>query len=169
MSDAIWGIIGVVIGTILGWALNLLTSVCGKIDIVQTGCFCTFRSLTNNKNVRFSENPEMVKIDLNLRVSNFKGKTSGLNGCEIEIEYGDESAKFISDLDSEDDMGDNFEELINIPANYTKEVWCKYNTLFLPRPEKLKNGYKIAMTYHVNGKKKKYKKILLDFKPKTIA
>lgn len=166
MADAIWGIIGTVVGTILGWLLNLLTNACGKIDIVQTHCYCTFRSLTYNKNVFFNENPEVVKIDLKLRISNFKGKTIGLNACEIGMEYGDESVNFISNLDSEDNMGDNFEELINIPAKYTKEVWCKYNTLFLPHPEKLKNGYKITMTYHVNGKKKKYKKILLDFKPK---
>lgn len=168
MSDAIWGIIGVVIGTILGWVLNLLSNVWGKIDIVPTNCFCTFRSLTNNKNVLFNENPETVKIDLNLRVSNFKGKTVGLNGCEIELEYGDEAVKFIglSYPDLGHNMGDNFEELINIPANCTKEVWYKNNTLFLPHPEKLRNGYKITMTYHINGKKKKYKKILLNYKPK---
>lgn len=167
MSDAIWGIIGVVIGTILGWGLNLLSNAWGKIDIVQTHCFCTFRSLTNNKNVFYNDNPETVKIDLNLRVSNFKGKTIGLNRCEIEMEYGDESVKFmdIGNSDSEQNLGDNFEELINIPANYTKEVWYKYNALFLPHPEKLRNGYKIAMTYHINGKNKKYKKILLEYKP----
>ena len=161
MSDAIWGIIGVVIGTILGWALNLLTNVWGKIDIVSTHCFCTFRSFTYNKNVFFNENPETVIIDLNLRVSNFKGKTTGLNGCEIAIEYGDESVKFANW--GEPDSGDNFEELINIPANYTKEVWYKYNTLDLPNPEKLRNGYRIVMKYHINGKKKKYKKILHNF------
>lgn len=167
MSDAIWGIIGVVLGTILGWGLNLLTSVCGKIDIVCTQCFCTFRSFTYNKNVFFNENPETVTIDLNLRVSNFKGKTIGLNGCEIKIEYGDESVKII-DL-GYPDSGDNFEELINIPANYTKEVRYKHTALFLPNPEKLKNGYKIAITYHINGKKKKYKKILLNSELQDIS
>ena len=166
MSDAIWGIVGTVVGTILGWLLNLLTNTCGKIDIVQTYCCCAFRNLTYNKNVLFDENPEAAKIDLKLRISNFKGKTIGLNACKIEMDYGDETVDFISHLDSEDDMGDNFDELINIPAKYTKEVWCKYNTLLLPHPEKLKKGYKIAMTYHVNGKKKKYKKILIEFKPK---
>lgn len=164
MSDALWGIIGVVIGTILGWVLNLLSNVCGKIDIVPTNYFFTFRSLTYNKNVSFNENPETVTIELNLRVSNFKGKTIGLNGCEIQIEYEEESVKII-DL-GYPDSGDNFEELINIPANYTKEIWYKHTALFLPYPEKLRNGYKIIMIYHINGKKKKYKKVLVNYKPK---
>ena len=163
MKEAIFGILGTVVGTILGWALNTISSSVGKIDVVCGDVKRTFRNIHTNRDVSFYENPDEVRVNLQMRVTNFKKKTIGLNCCKLQMQYQDITVDFL-DLYDREEIGDNLEELANIPANYTKLIHFVHDVPMLPESEKLKNGYKIIMRYHVNGKKKEYKNILFEEK-----
>lgn len=163
MSEAIVGILGTVIGTILGWGLNTISNSIGKIEIEYENVYCTFRNTSTNKNVFFYENPDAARVNMQIRVSNFKGKPIGLNGCEIRMEYQDKTIYFL-DLITSKELGDNLDELKNIPAYYTKTIYFNHDISILSEGEKLKEGFRIIMLYHINGKKKEYKKVLFEQK-----
>lgn len=160
-TDALCGIIGTLLGTVLGWALNMLTNSLGKIHISYDVCFCSFEIWSKTKTVFFYENPEYAKLDLELNVTNSKNRTIGLSECKILIEYGNRIAEF-ADLDmpgmeSVEEVGDNLESLMNIPAYYTRKIYFKHKSSFLTESEKLKDGYKIVLRYRVNGQKRVHK------------
>lgn len=166
-EDAVIGIIGTLLGTIIGWGLNLLSNSSGKLDISIVRCACHFYDIKKNKIIPFYENPYSGFIDMQIRVTNFKNHMIGLNNYQIQVEYEEKREKIIDIFQDEDGkIGDNLEELTNLPAYYSKTIYFAHNWIFIPESEKLKNGFRIVMTYHINGKKKEYNKILYEQNPK---
>lgn len=166
MNDGWIGIIGTLLGTILGWCLNLISNTIGRIDISVVHCSCEFFDLNRNQQVFFYEKLNYASIDLTFRVTNFKNHMVGLNNYCILLECGEKNIPLLDfslQEDREDD--DNLEELVNIPAHYTKSIYYKHRVFIAPESESLRNGFKIVMMYHINGKRKKYKKVLHEEKP----
>lgn len=159
MLDVLWDILKIVIDKVFGWASDKKR----KIDITLVDHFCTFIDWRSSKRVFFYENPDCVIVKLSLRVTNFKEKTSGISMWKVFLEYGERCIELSDRLVLDgyvENIENNINEIINIPANFTKEISYTCGFIQLPDSRNLKNGYKILLKYQVIGEKNEREKLL---------
>lgn len=153
--EAILGLLGTLLGTIVGWWL----SRAGKIESVFTNVAVEFLLEPGdpyNMNIpKWKQSPKEVMVEVDTLIHNSKGIPVSLLNCDILLEYQDETVKLSENniFYTEGDVN-KFGRFINIGAFSVAEAKYKIHRTLLPHTEKLKFGYKLYFVCEVNGKKK---------------
>lgn len=155
--DAVIGVIGTLLGTILGWGLARIGRTIINIKDVDINFFVFNPPQDYVKNDAV---PDGVVVKFTVVAINRKGVPCSFNDCAVVLEYGDEKVKIDLDIFSSQLDNDELENLLNIDAFSTQKVKYDKSYTLLPHSEKLKNGYKIYMQYRMNGSFRLYKKII---------
>ena len=157
--EAIIGVFGTCLGTIIGWCLGRA----GKINPLFPNVAITFLPEPGeqyNLDVpMWKQSPQEIVVEVDTLIHNSKGIPVSLLNCDILLEYQDEKVKLSQNygLSTEGDFNE-FDKFINIGAFSIIEAKCKIHRI-LPHPEKLKTGYSLYFVYELDGKKQIKRKI----------
>ncbi len=157
-SDAIIGVIGTLIGTVLGWELSRVGKVIVDISDVDINFF-KFNPPQDYMNLIGEENPDGIVAKFSIAVINRKGIPCSFLEKEVILEYQDEKVAIDCDIFNFQNSDDELEPLLNVDAYSTVKVNYNKSYTILPHPEKLKKGYKLYLQYRLNGRKR-YTKLI---------
>lgn len=159
--DAIIGVIGTLLGTILGWGIAQFGRIVINIKNVDIN-FYRFNPPLDYIDV-FSENiADGVVVRLSLAVTNRRGIPCSFTESKVVLEYQGEEVEIDRDIFINQSEENEFEKLLNINAYSAIEVSYDKSYSILPHAKKLQNGYKIYFVYKLNGKKLVHKKMICN-------
>lgn len=146
--EAIIGVGGTLLGTVLGWWLGRAGRIIIRIKDLEHSFA---KDSPYVMDCKYHECPDRLKVKFNLTVYNRKGVACSLNDCKVLLQYRGESVIVDDDLFNNSNETYNYSELMNIEAfSVTKMNYNKTRNL-LPHSNKLKHGYKLYFLYRLNG------------------
>ena len=144
--EALIGVIGTLLGTILGWILNILSENKGKIIISVDHI-----SVEVQKEERIDKN---ICLDLNLSILNNKRVRSGINNCDIIIEtYNGQRISFLRKIFRYKNDVNELEKALNIESNTLQKVHINQTLSLIWNRLDVEKEYKIFLKYTINGKR----------------
>lgn len=144
--EALIGVIGTLVGTILGWILNILSENKGKIIINVDQI-----SVEVQKGEMIEKN---ICLDLSLSILNNKKVRSGINNCDIIIEtYTGKQVSFLRKILRYKDDVNELEKALNIESNALQKVYVHQTLSLLFSQIDIQREHKIYLEYTVNGKR----------------
>ncbi len=146
--EAIIGVGGTLLGTVLGWWLGRTGRIIIRIKELD-------HSFTKNSPYsmpcKYNESPDGINVKFNITVYNRKGVACSLNDCKVLLKYRGERVIVDEDLFNYIDNVYNFDELMNIEAFSVTNVKYNKTRTLLPHTDKMKKGYKLYFQYRLNG------------------
>lgn len=144
--DAVIGVVATLLGTILGWALNYLTTNRGKIKVIIT---------SSNDTVSIEEKTDEYTV-WNLRTK-FKGYAynqqnhiSGINSCRIGYKCNKYYSNYVDVKISHECT--KLEDLLNIAPYSCTMINCMSESMVIKLPKNINYiEYTLYFEYKVNG------------------
>lgn len=146
--EAIIGVIGTLLGTLLGWWLGRTGKIIIRINELN-------HSFTKNSpyamSCKYNECPDRINVKFSLTVYNRKGVACSLNECKVLLKYRGERVIVDDCIFNYANTVCDFDEFMNIEAFSVAKVGYDKTYDILPHPHKLKRGYKLYLLYRLNG------------------
>ncbi len=166
MKEVIIAVSSALLGTILGWMLNLITNKIGKIyvNIAQPSYDFTYGNKYENSGwldngvidpKYLRQYKDRVSIGFEVVAYNNKMNICGIDDCKLYIEYGNGIITQPNSIFGEE--VNNLDELLNIEAKTTKKAQYRMSEIMMT--EEMEKSFKVYLEYKINGKKRRKKKL----------